>query len=314
MAEPGSSAGEIASTAAEATANLAGVGLGALFAGAEGAVAGAVVGPSLALALKHAAAQVGVWITGRQEDRVSEAIRVAASDLAQYLSQGQKLHEAFVNGDDSEPSGAEAIAEGVLQTVAFSYEQKKAVYLGHLLASVAVSDSLSVADAHQLTRLVGQLSYRQLVWLSEIGGQPTKTSIELLSVLADKVMRNNHDGAVGSFADELLELRDFYGLIATGEDEDDSITQLKIIAPNGPEFSLILTARGRNLFTLLRLESLPDTDRREVVEELHRARDASMGVEFTERLLATLDKDAMTRAGIPPEEWRVTVRTGLKNT
>lgn len=256
-------AGEIASTAVEASGNLAGVGLGALFAGAEGAVAGAVVGPSFALVLKQAVAQVGAWISGRQEDRVSEAIRVAASDLEQHISEGGELRKVFA----SEQSAAEDIAEGVLQTVAFSYEQKKAVYLGHLLASVAVREDISVADAHRLTRLVGQLSYRQLTCLAAIGAGPT----EVPSIAAGVVIALNKKRRTEGAADELAELTDSYDLIGNrGSDDEGDTATSPGISPGGKTQTryLALTLRGRNLFELLRLDSLPATDRREMVDEL----------------------------------------------
>ncbi|HEY2141578.1 MAG TPA: hypothetical protein VGG98_05915 [Solirubrobacteraceae bacterium] len=130
--------------AADTSGNLASAGIGALFAGADGAVAGAVVGPSLAFVFKQAAAQVGGWVGGRQADRVGVAISVAAADLERHIADGGAIRPAFANVDGEERSEAEEIAEGVFQTVAFSYEQKKATYLGHLLASVAIRAEISV--------------------------------------------------------------------------------------------------------------------------------------------------------------------------
>lgn len=255
----GRSASEMTSTAADAGGNLAGIGLGALFAGAEGAVAGAVVGPSVALLLKQAVAQVGGWITGRQEDRVSEAIRVAATDLEQYLAEGGEIREAFASGQ----SDAEDIAEGILQAVAFSYEQKKAVYLGHMLASIAIRPDISVADAHRLTRVVDQLTYRQLVWLADMGAA-TAVDPELLSTAA-LLIELHQERTVEGVADELKELSGTYGLIGNlgAPNEDDLPTGGK-----PPGRYLALTVRGRKLFELLRLDSLPGTDRHTMADEL----------------------------------------------
>ena len=240
------------STAADTGGNLAGVGLGVLFAGPEGAVAGAMVGPSVALAIRQAVEQIGGWIGGRQADRVSETIRVAASDIEQHLSGGRKISAAFA---DAGSKSAEEIAEGVLQTAAFSYEQRKATYLGHLLASVAVRDDISVADAHRLTRLVGSLSYRQLACLAGIGNGPT----EVPSITAAVVMvMNKHEGADG-VADEVNELTNTYKLFnATGTPAGQGRSSLHIG----------LTARGQKLFDLLRLDAVPEQDRREVVAEM----------------------------------------------
>lgn len=265
MARRNSSAGEFASTAAEAGGNLAGVGLGALFAGADGAVAGAVVGPSVALLLKQAVAQIGGWITGRQAERVSETIRVAATDLEQYLAEGAKIGEAFASGQ----SDAEDIAEGILQTVAFSYEQKKAIYLGHMLASIAVRPDISVADAHRLTRVVDQLSYRQLVWLADIGSA-TAVNPELLSTAA-LLIELHQERTVEGVADELKELSGTYGLIGNlgGPSEDERGPSPGASSGGDPSNRhLGLTVRGRKLFELLRLDSLPGTDRRAMADEL----------------------------------------------
>jgi hypothetical protein len=254
------------STAADAGGNLAGVGLGVLFAGPEGAVAGAMVGPSVALAIRQAVEQIGGWIGGRQADRVSETIRVAASDIEQHLSEGRKISAAFADAGNKS-SAAEEIAEGVLQTAAFSYEQRKATYLGHLLASVAVRDDISVADAHRLTRLVGSLSYRQLACLAGIGNGPT----EVPTITAAVVMVMNKNETADGVADEINELTNTHRLFnSTGTTNGAAAANLPVAAPGDgkPLLHIGLTTRGQKLFELLRLDTVPKQDRRDVVAEM----------------------------------------------
>jgi hypothetical protein len=258
------------STAADTDGNLAGVGLGVLFAGPEGAVAGAMVGPSVALAIRQAVEQIGGWVGGRQADRVSETIRVAASDIEQHLSEGRKISAAFADAGNKS-SAAEEIAEGVLQIAAFSYEQRKATYLGHLLASVAVRDDISVADAHRLTRLVGSLSYRQLACLAGIGNGPT----EVPTITAAVVMVMSKNETADGVADEINELTNTHRLFnSKGTLADEAGTAKLPAAARGdgkPSLHIGLTTRGWKLFELLRLDTVPEQDRRDVVAEMSSA-------------------------------------------
>jgi hypothetical protein len=263
-----SRAGEIASTAADAGGNLASVGFGALFAGSEGAVAGAVVGPSVALVFKQAVAQIGSWVGGRQAERVSEAIRVAAFDIEQHVSEGGAIRSGFADAGDQSLLDAEEIAEGVLQTVAFSYEQRKAPYLGHLLASLAVRPEITVADAHRLTRLVDLLSYRQLACLAAMGsGEAQIDLIKANVAIAYSKQQAMSDGIAEETEElsneyELLGFRDSTaeGLVATG-------SGIKLGHRSLPR-DLALTERGYFLYAMTRLDLLPKEDRLAAIMEL----------------------------------------------
>lgn len=261
------SAGEIVSTVADTTGNLAGVLLAALF-GPDGAVAGVALGPSFALVFKHAVAQVGGWISGRQAERVSEAIRVAASDLEHYISEGVEISRAFASVDGQEASAGEEIAEGVLQTVAFSYEQRKAPYLGHLLASLAVRLDISVADAHRLTQLVGRLSYRQLACLSAIGSGEAKIDTIHASVAIAFAKQQRMSDGVAEEVEELSNAHDLIGYRDSRQEGNIATGSGITIGHRTLPRDLALTERGHFLFELLRLDTLPGDDRRAVVGEL----------------------------------------------
>jgi hypothetical protein len=249
------------STAADVGGNLASIGLGALFAGADGAVAGAFVGPTLATALRSATEQISGWIGGRQAERVSEAIRTAALDIQDYCAQGHSVREDFLGGGSGSVA-AEEIAEGLLQTVAFSYEQRKAPYLGHLLASVAVRPDISVADAHHLISLVDRFSYRQLVTLAAIGAGLVRRD----ALAAGTVLTRRRMGR--ALAVELEELSSTYGLVGeTGTDEEDS-TFTGLIETRRLPLDLSLLDQGRFLFELMRLDTVPQAEQIEALREL----------------------------------------------
>jgi hypothetical protein len=267
MSERGHSAGELASTAADAGGNLAAVGLGALFAGADGAVAGAVVGPSFALALKQAAAQVGGWVGGRQVERVSETIKVAATDIEQHLSDGGQITGFFARVGD-EGSDAEEIAEGILQAAAFAYEQRKTPYLGHLLASIAIRGDIHLADAHRLTGLVRDLSYRQLACLSAIGSGETKIDTIQSGVMRSLAKRDRMSAGIAEEVEELSNTHDLIGSRDSTQEGDIATSSGITLGHRTLPRSLALTERGYFLFELLRLDTLPGDDRRAVVAEL----------------------------------------------
>jgi hypothetical protein len=267
MSRRSPSAGEIVSTAADTTGNLAGVVLAALF-GPDGAVVGLALGPSVSLVFKQAVAQVGGWVSGRQADRVSEAIRVAASDLERYIAEGGEIAGAFASVDGDERSAADEIAEGVLQTVAFAYEQRKAPYLGHLLASLAVRPDISVADAHRLTRLVGELSYRQLACLSAIGSGEAKIDTIQAGVMRSLAKRDRMSAGIAEEVEELSNTHDLLGSRDSTQAGDIATSSGITLGHRTLPRSLALTERGYFLFELLRLDTLPDDDRRAVVGEL----------------------------------------------
>lgn len=246
---------------------MAGVVLAAIF-GPDGAVAGAALGPSLALVLKQAVAQVGGWVSGRQAERVSEAIRVAAADLAQHLSAGGEISATFASADGQESSAADEIAEGVLQTVAFAYEQRKAPYFGHLLASLAVQPDISVADAHRLTQLLGRLSYRQLACLSAIGSGEAKIDTIRANVAIAFAKQQRMSDGVAEELEELSNAHDLLGFRDGTQDSDIATGSGINIGHRMLPRDLALTQRGHFLFKLLRLDTLPPDDRVTAVREL----------------------------------------------
>lgn len=260
--------GELVSVAADAGGNAAGIALGALVAGPDGALLAAAVSPPVAVALKRAVAQITGWVGGRQAERVSETIRVAVADIELHRSAGGTLVGGFATVAGGERSDAEEIAEGILQTAAFAYEQKKAPYLGHLLASIAIRGDIHLADAHRLTRLVAALSYRQLACLAAIGiGEAKIDAIEASVAIALSKKRRMSAG----IADEVEELSNTYDLVGIR----DSRAEGDIVISSGLNLrhrslprDVALTERGRFLFELLRLDALPADDRRAAINEL----------------------------------------------
>lgn len=260
--------GELASVATDAGGNAAGVALGALVAGPDGAFLAAAATPPVALALKRAVAQIQGWVGGRQAERVSETIRVAVADIEQHRSAGGSLGGEFAVVEEGKQSDAEEIAEGVLQTAAFAYEQKKAPYLGHLLASIAIRDDIQLADAHRLTRLVATLSYRQLACLAAIGSGEAKIDRIEASLAIALSKKNRMSAGIADEVEELSNTHDLLGIrdsTAKGDVATSSGLNLKHRAlPR----DLALTERGRFLFELLRLDTLPEVDRRTAIDEL----------------------------------------------
>jgi hypothetical protein len=261
------SAGEMVSTAAEAGGNVAGAVLGALFVGPDGAVAGAAISPPVAWALKRAVVQIRGWVGGRQVERVSETIKVAATDIEKHLSDGGQITGFFANVGD-EGSDAEEIAEGILQAAAFAYEQRKTPYLGHLLASIAIRGDIHLADAHRLTRLVGELSYRQLACLSAIGSGEAKIDTIQAGVVRSLAKRDRMSAGIAEEVEELSNTHDLIGSRDSTQAGDIATSSGITLGHRTLPRNLALTERGYFLFELLRLDTLPGDDRLAVVGEL----------------------------------------------
>jgi hypothetical protein len=225
------------------------------------------------MALRSATEQISRWVGGRQVERVSEALRIAALDIEGYSTQGDRIREDFLGGDDTGSVAAEEVAEGLLQTVAFSYEQRKAPYLGHLLASIAVRADISVADAHHLIRLVDRLSYRQLVTLAAIGaGLARRDALAAGTVLSGRRMKQ-------SVADEVEELSATYALIGgVSADTDETSTYTGLDRTRRLPLDLSLLDQGRLLFDLMRLHTIATNEQIETLRELLGIEDADSPV------------------------------------
>lgn len=260
------SASEIVSAAAETGGNLASVVLAGLF-GPDGTVAGALLGPSFTLALKHAIGQISRWVGDRQVERVSETIRAAAADIEQYRAGGGEVVGMFASVGD-ERSDAEEVAEGILQTAAFAYEQRKAPYLGHLLASIAIRGDIHLADAHRLTRLVGELSYRQLACLAAIGSGEAKIDTIQAGVAMAYTKQNQMSAGIAEEVEELSNEHDLIGNRDSTREGDIATDSGLTLGHRSLPRDLALTERGRFLYGLLRLDTLPVDDQQIVVMEL----------------------------------------------
>lgn len=94
----------------------------------------------------------------------------AANKIESHRRNGKSLREdGFFDGNISERSAADEIAEGVILAAQREHEEKKLMYLGNLLANIAYSPGISRAHGDELIKIGRNLSYRQLCLLSIFG-------------------------------------------------------------------------------------------------------------------------------------------------
>ncbi|HEY2141579.1 MAG TPA: hypothetical protein VGG98_05920 [Solirubrobacteraceae bacterium] len=92
---------------------------------------------------------------------------------------------------------------------------------------------------------------------------------EVPSIAASVVMALDRQRTAEGVAEDVDELVSTYRLIGNRGPEDELATSPGVSPPSKtPPRYLALTARGRTLSELLRLDTLPEQDRRDMVAEL----------------------------------------------
>ncbi len=146
--------------------------LGAELAGAVGGtgatfVAGPVAGAALGVAITRGAKAVAGRLLRREEIRVGATLALIAEDGEQRRARGESpRNDGFFDDRGALRPEAEDLLEGVLREAAAAYEERKVALLARLFSETAHDSRIDPDEALFVIRLVGALTYRQLVILA----------------------------------------------------------------------------------------------------------------------------------------------------
>ncbi len=179
---------------AEIAGGAAGAAIG-LLGGPLASVGGTVIGIAAGRVLSHIGAELKMKLIGPREIvRVGAAAAFAGKYIADGLSAGTTLRDdGFFDDKIGERASAEAVLEGVLLKARDSYEEKKLEMLGVLYANIAFHPEVSSAYAYLLIKLIGELTYRQLV-IMEILYEQTRDNTSVFKDVefrSDESEKNN---------------------------------------------------------------------------------------------------------------------------
>lgn len=226
--------------------------------GAAGGPVTAVLGALTGTVLGEVGADViSRVLSPRQERRVGTVLLAASAAFTEQ----EQLHGRTVRDDgffeDDTAPGAEFV-EGVLLSAKDSFEERKAPYLGNLIASVAFDTGVDAGTANYALRLAEGLSWTEFL---------------VLGVFADPErypMPENQipDGTAWASWTQLMALKRLLDPPAS------MLTYAEKTLDYGlPSYDLnlsvvSLTTSGFLLTSLMKLDTIPDTERRPVYDTI----------------------------------------------
>jgi hypothetical protein len=240
---------KLITTGAEIAGGAVGGALGFLAGGPVGAAVLGAGGAAAAAALRHIGEEASERLLSlREQVRVGGVLAIAAGEIRQRVDQGEAIRtDGFFDQKASGRSDAEEVAESVLLKSQREPEEKKILYMGHLLSGVAFDTQIGAQMAHQIIKIAEQLTYRQLCIL------------KLAMVKQSFVLRAGDYRGHGGFSKDLYqvlyECLDLYhrGLINFGGEAVFGPTDVK---PG----SMTVQALGADIFNLMKLALIPNED------------------------------------------------------
>jgi hypothetical protein len=223
--------------------------LGFLAGGPEGAALLGAGGVVAAGALKYIGNEITERLLGpREKVRIGGVLAVAADEINQRTKNGERIRDdGFFDKKRQGRSDADEVIESILLKSQREPEEKKIIYMGHLMANVAFNKEISAEMAHQITKAAEQLTYRQLC---------------ILKLSVTKEIYNLRGGdyrGQGSFSKELYQLLyeylDLYthGLINIGGQVAFGPTD---IAPG----KITLQGLGADIYNLMQLHNISNEE------------------------------------------------------
>ncbi|MBE9239958.1 hypothetical protein [Synechocystis salina] len=135
--------------------------LGFLAGGPAGAAAAGALGVVIDQTLSEVASRL---LSEREQSRIGATAQSAIVKIETLKKEGRKVREdGFFDGDRS---SAEEVFEGCLLASKNSHEEKKAIYLGNLFASICFSIEIDKHQANRLISIANGLTYSQLCLLN----------------------------------------------------------------------------------------------------------------------------------------------------
>ena len=251
----------------EIISNLAGSAFGSVTGEpTSGALIGTASGKGLEIALRRIKEVVlSRLLSSGEKVRVLNTFEVALEEIQRRIEDGESCRkDGFFDERQTERSDAVEVAESVLLKAQREPEEKKILYMGYLLASIAFDPRISAHMAHQLTKAAEQLTYRQLCILKlcavkdKFGLRDTsyrERSIESIENDLYEVLYDCADLHVKEYIHSGLDTITY---------EENVLSRLMSILPSNMAFH----KTGCYLYNLMKLSQIPDEDIAPIAEQL----------------------------------------------
>jgi hypothetical protein len=242
---------------AEIAGSAVGGALGFLAAGPAGAAILGAGGATVAIALKHIGQETSERFLGpREAVRIGGVLALATEEIRQRIEAGENIRsDDFFEQKQSGRSDAEEVVESILLKSQKEPEEKKLLYMAHLLSSIAFNTEISAYMAHQITKIAEQLTYRQLCIL--------KLAFTKEEFVLRQENYRSHTNFTKNLYQVLYEIHDLErrGLVVFGVEVIFGLTD---ISPN----KIKVEGLGKDIVHLMKLNLIPKEDILPVVTQL----------------------------------------------
>lgn len=237
--------------------------------GAIGGPLGAAAGQLLKLGSTELLDRV---LAPRQRRRIEGLYEEAVRLYTQRLAAGQRPREDDFYDTPAEwmrklsapwgdlPPAAAEVIEALFAQAGETFEERKLPFIAHMLVDLLFRGDITAAEAHQLQRLIRDLSWRQFVLLAVFNRRNAPNWLRDVDVPPDDPSGLPRD----------IEMLAQSGLLGTNEPSGDSYPTASIIEVGLGYIGT--TYQGRLLAELLGLHRIPDEEQRAVIESIRRPR------------------------------------------
>ncbi|MFZ0770063.1 MAG: hypothetical protein WCA49_25155 [Candidatus Sulfotelmatobacter sp.] len=127
-----------------------------------GAIAGGAAGPLIARSLLR----VGLdfhrrYLSPREQVRVGAVLALAVNKTSENMMRGKEQNPRLA-GTEAKRDSAKELCEALVLAVQRDPQEKKLNLYANLLGNLPFEEEIDVGEAHQLTRIAQELTYRQL--------------------------------------------------------------------------------------------------------------------------------------------------------
>ncbi len=208
-------------------------------------VAASIAAPAASsVAVDFASRTLSKW----QSNRFMNGCRLIAQKIGVNIHCGKSLREdGAMSAIDGEQ--AQQVLEGILQNIADEYEKKKIEAHASFFTNLCFDERIVFEQALYLTRVLKQLSYRQLVLISISHDAPLQAGGWLFK------FKDSGNPILKNYADLYSEIQHLEQMRIL-EDSNRGVTL------GGSSAPLRLSLFGQTIYDEIDLESIPEADKR----------------------------------------------------
>ena len=242
---------KVLNNGAEIIGSVSGTLLGFLLAGFPGAIVGAASSPPITNTLKRLGTEISDQIMApREKERISATYVKAVELIKGKLESGDfPRSDEFFKSKEDDRSSAETILEGILQKAKNEHEEKKLIYYSYFLCNITFDIAINFEQSVTYLKIIDRLSYQQLCLISHLGDQK-RLDFKDWGIFFNK---NSESDKFLDFYYELVELFEMKIF--------KQFDGAKLGGPKNGELSLI----GCNLYNLMELSNIPNTDKNLII-------------------------------------------------